>query len=120
MNIIAVLPTGQVNLTGKRFQTTYWNLFHLINSAMEQYKAKKYPYKIISANKDPDNPPYPLLKSESGDDKMFGISREHGRSYIVGKNNGRHIISKGNGLSYSQYRFLNFGEFAISESSLTR
>lgn len=78
---------------------------------MEQYRAKKYPYKIVSANNTPDNPPYPLLKSDSGEDKMFGISREHGRSYIVGKNNDRHIISKGNGLSYSRYRFLNFGEF---------
>jgi len=36
----------------------------------------------------------------------------HGRSYVVGKTeNGRFIVSKGNGLCYTQHCFLHTGEF---------
>ena len=36
----------------------------------------------------------------------------HGRSFVVGrKDNGRYIVSKGNGLSYTQHCFLHTGEF---------
>ena len=43
---------------------------------------------------------------------MYNISSHHGRSYIVGKtDNGRFVVSKGNGLSYSQYLFLNTKEY---------
>lgn len=44
--------------------------------------------------------------------KMYCISPLHGRSYVLGKTrSGRYIVSKGNGLNYSQWRFLNTGEF---------
>lgn len=42
---------------------------------------------------------------------MWCISPHHGRSYIIGRNKeGKYIVSKGNGLSYSQHNFLNTGE----------
>lgn len=48
---------------------------------------------------------------------MINVSPLHGRSYVVGRTReGRYIISKGNGLSYSQYLFINTGE--IGDESL--
>lgn len=43
---------------------------------------------------------------------MYSLSPNHGRSFLIGRNNdGKFIISKGNGLSYTQYKMLNTGEF---------
>jgi hypothetical protein len=55
---------------------------------------------------------YPCLRSLDGDKNMHCLSPIHGRSYVVGRlANGRYVISKGNGLSYTQYTFLNTKEF---------
>ena len=55
---------------------------------------------------------FPYLCCKSGDKEIFCPSSLHGRSFVVGRtDNGRYIISKGNGLSYTQYCFLNTGEF---------
>ena len=55
--------------------------------------------------------PYPLLRDEYGEKQMWLVGPEHGRSYIVGMDpDGRFVISKGNGLSYTPYPFLNTGE----------
>lgn len=55
---------------------------------------------------------FPYLRHKKGDKEMLCPSPHHGRSYIVGKtDDGRHVISKGNGLNYTQFRFLNTGEF---------
>ena len=43
---------------------------------------------------------------------MICLSPHHGRSYVVSKtDNGRYIVSKGNGLSYTQFQLLNTREF---------
>ena len=43
---------------------------------------------------------------------MFCLTPLHGRSFVVGRaENGRYIVSKGNGLCYTQYPFLHTGEF---------
>lgn len=43
---------------------------------------------------------------------MWSVSPSHGRSFVVGKTpQGRYIVSKGNGLSYTQYVFINTREF---------
>lgn len=77
---------------------------------MNSYKASSYPYVILRQTKT-QNEVYPYLRSLNGDKEMWCISPLHGRSYIVGRSkNGRYIVSKGNGLSYSQYNFLNTGE----------
>lgn len=77
---------------------------------IKEYKAKSYQYQIIRQT-DNGEMVYPYLRAFDGDKKMYCISTNHGRSYLVGKNNdGRYVISKGNGLSYSQYLFLHTGE----------
>lgn len=46
-----------------------------------------------------------------GHREMFCPSPLHGRSYVVGrKKNGRYVVSKGNGLCYTQHNFLHTGE----------
>lgn len=55
--------------------------------------------------------PYPYLRHPKGDKEMYCVSPIHGRSFLIKQqNDGRCIISKGNGLSYTQYPFLNTGE----------
>lgn len=55
---------------------------------------------------------FPYLRNPCGDKEMFCVSSHHGRSYVVGKtNDGRFVVSKGNGLSYSQYQLIQTGEF---------
>lgn len=50
---------------------------------------------------------YPYLCSEHGDKTMWQVSPIHGRSYVVSRtDNGRYVVSKGNGLSYTQYTFV--------------
>lgn len=57
-------------------------------------------------------PIYPFLRHQDGTPDMYAPSPLHGRSYVVGRlENGRYVVSKGNGLSYTQHTFLNTGEF---------
>lgn len=78
---------------------------------MMPYSAKAYPYKIALCI-DKNCEPFPYLRDHNGDKTMFSIGSEHGRSYVIGENeNNRWIVSKGNGLSYTQYCFLNTAEF---------
>ena len=43
---------------------------------------------------------------------MYCLSPNHGRSYVIGQlDNGRYVVSKGNGLSYTQYTLLNTRQF---------
>lgn len=55
---------------------------------------------------------YPYLRDENGDKVMYCVSPLHGRSFVVCKNSdGRYVVSKGNGLSYTQYQMLHTKEF---------
>lgn len=57
-------------------------------------------------------PVYPYLRSQNGDKTMYCLSPLHGRSYVVGRmKNGRYVVSKGNGLSYTQSSFIHTMEF---------
>lgn len=78
---------------------------------MYRVKAEEQPYRVILF-KDEKCELFPYLRNLNGDKEIFCVSSHHGRSYIVGKtNDGRFVISKGNGLSYSQYQLINTGEF---------
>ena len=56
--------------------------------------------------------PFPYLLSNKGDKEILCHSPLHGRSFVVGRTeNGRYIVSKGNGLSFTQHTFLHTGEF---------
>lgn len=79
---------------------------------MKVFRAKNYPYRIIKENTSCSSTPFPLLRDNEGEHKMWCISPCHGRSYVVNKtDSGRFIVSKGNGLSYSQYQYLYSAEF---------
>lgn len=55
---------------------------------------------------------YPYIRDYEGDLEMLCLSPHHGRSFVVDRmDNGRYIVSKGNGLSYTQQILLNTGEF---------
>lgn len=55
-------------------------------------------------------PPYPMLRSDKGDIPMYSVSPYHGRSFVVAKFDNRYIVSKGNGLSYTNGSYINTGE----------
>lgn len=77
---------------------------------MDKCKASSYSYEILCSAVE-NNKVYPYIRSLEGDKEMWCVSPCHGRSYVVGRSDdGRYIVSKGNGLSYSQYSFLNTGE----------
>ena len=82
-----------------------------MNDQFMTYSAEVVPYKILLSNIECNNI-YPYLRSniETGN-KMYLVSPDHGRSYIVGNDNSRFVISKGNGLSYTSHAFLNTMEF---------
>ncbi len=50
---------------------------------------------------------FPFLKDIDGIESVNIVTPLHGRSFVVGRHDdGRYIVSKGNGLCYSQYSFL--------------
>lgn len=67
-------------------------------------EAKSNGYNIIKTNF--PKTIYPLLRANKGDHRIYLPSPQHGRSYVVGRESERWIISKGNGLSYTQEAFL--------------
>lgn len=72
---------------------------------MKYWSSNNFPYSILVQQG--DSTPYPLLRNENGTKKIYSPSPLHGRSFVVGQHNdGRFIISKGNGLCYSQHTFL--------------
>ena len=63
-------------------------------------------YEIIQKGRD-DTFIYPLIRNDVGKEKILCVSPLHGRSFVLKREkNGRWIIGKGNGLSYSSYPFL--------------
>lgn len=81
---------------------------------MLEYRAKRCGYEIL-LDSGQRKAAYPYLRSETGDARMFSVGPQHGRSYVVGKDekSGRFIVSKGNGLNFSHYSFLNTRELGL-------
>lgn len=72
--------------------------------------AKEHNYSILHAGIEVGIP-YPYLRDDSGKETMWLVGPEHGRSFVVGRTpDGKYVISKGNGLSYTAYPFINTGE----------
>lgn len=68
--------------------------------------AKKIGFEYLSTVNDEINS-FPYLRSNYGDKEMWCVSPIHGRSFVVGKHDdGRYIVSKGNGLAYTEHTFL--------------
>jgi hypothetical protein len=76
---------------------------------MRRFKSQSFPFKILFQSC--ESTPYPYLRSQNGGMVMFSVSPHHGRSFLLTKKeNGRYVISKGNGLAYTSYPFLNTNE----------
>ena len=78
---------------------------------MQTIRTNAIPFSIIQKGRT-NGQIFPYLCHKAGKKKILCPSPLHGRSYVVGKtDDGRYVVSKGNGLSYTQFRFLNTGEF---------
>lgn len=77
-----------------------------------RHKGTYEPYTILRSNpSDCKLHIYPFFRDPEGLEEARCISPNHGRSFIVGRtSSGRHIVSKGNGLSYTQHQLLNTRE----------
>lgn len=70
-----------------------------------------YPYRIVLSKEKCSIAHYPYLRNKNGDKEMYCLAPLHGRSFVVKKTaEGRYIVSKGNGLCYSQNLFMDTGE----------
>lgn len=76
-----------------------------------EFFAKEYPYEVLRQC-DRGFAVYPLIKDVNGPHKITSIGPLHGRSYVVGRKDERYVVSKGNGLSYTQFDFLFSGELS--------
>lgn len=74
---------------------------------MRKYLAKEVPCNILLSQINCKNV-YPFIRDESGDKSIYCISPIHGRSFLIcQQENGRWVISKGNGVSYSMHPFID-------------
>ena len=73
---------------------------------MRELKAAKYGFHLIKQNQSERFNIYPYFRDIEGIESMWLVSPQHGRSYVVGRNGKRWIISKGNGLSYTEKPFI--------------
>lgn len=78
----------------------------------QEFRAEVCPYVIIRRKEGCQIKPLPLWRNADGKETMYCVGSHHGRSYVVEKEkNGRYIVSKGNGLSYTQYTHICTGEY---------
>lgn len=78
---------------------------------MQLIRCSYYPFNIIHDSRSFQKI-YPYVRNLNGDKEMRCLTPLHGRSFVVGRTeSGRYIVSKGNGLSYTQSPFLHTGEF---------
>jgi hypothetical protein len=86
---------------------------------MKSFKAKAVDYTILNSIKEEKHIPFPFIRDEKGDKEMFCISPLHGRSFLICQNkDGRYVISKGNGLSYTTKTFINTAELGCDSWGL--
>lgn len=81
---------------------------------IQSFKAKACLFNVLKEASDSfENVPYPYFRSSNGDKEIFCISPLHGRSFVMAdkRRGGRYVVSKGNGLGYSEFGLLNTGEF---------
>lgn len=77
---------------------------------MKDFNAKSYKYTVLEHIGDIEY--YPLFIDSCGEYTLKQVSPLHCRSFLVGMNNdGRYIISKGNGLGFSNYNCLYTKEY---------
>lgn len=77
---------------------------------MLKIPAKSFEYSILKRNQDIHGLIFPYFRDSCDQQKMWLISPQHGRSYVMKFLCGRWIISKGNGLSYTDKPYLRSQE----------
>lgn len=76
-----------------------------------RYAAQEVEYSILYKNQT-DVKLFPLLKSNTGSTPLYNIGPTHFRSFVFSKiDDHGFIVSEGNGLSYTEWTFLNTGDF---------
>lgn len=86
---------------------------------MNKFEAITSPYVILIQNANAQ--PYPLLKNKGGGLSIFNLSPIHCRSFIVGRHeDGKYIVTKGNGLAYSTHTCLYTPEMPTDVWGLLR
>lgn len=77
---------------------------------MRKYNARSVQYDLLYS-KVSQKEIYPLIRDDKGDQQICCVSPIHGRSFVIcQKENGKWIVSKGNGLSYSMHSFIDVSE----------
>lgn len=77
---------------------------------MRLFKASRYPFEVLLSGSCHHPDPRPLLRDDRGSEAMWSPSPLHGRSFVLGESaDGKSVVGKGNGLSYSTFRFVSTG-----------
>jgi len=73
---------------------------------MKDYKATLVDYRIACQQHN-INEVFPLVRDEKGEYTIYNVSPNHGRSFVIKKeNNERWIVGKGNGLGFTTHPFV--------------
>lgn len=76
---------------------------------MKELRSNKADYTIVKQKGNYEC--FPLIINDNGVVNVYSVSPLHGRSFVIGQHDdGRYIVTKGNGLCYSQYPFLHTPE----------
>lgn len=90
-------------------EVTITSPFPLIHVIMINFTAKAFQYTIIKQSS-PFQNIFPYFIDHDGQHNLWLVSPQHGRSYVVSHHANRWIISKGNGLSYTQKAYIQSKE----------
>lgn len=84
---------------------------NMIPLNMIPFRALDFCFNVKEMDTDIEVVPSPLILNQDGDKTVYSVSPLHGRSFVVGRrNDGRYIVTKGNGLCYSEYVFMHTPE----------
>lgn len=86
-------------------------MIHLSN--LFKYSGFSNKHYSVILNKGDNSRIYPLINDGKGVECAYIPGPEHGRSFVVGMFKDRFIISKGNGLSYTSYPFIDTHELGV-------
>ena len=84
---------------------------------MRRFRAAKCEFSILR-NENVSDVIYPYIRDSKGTSYMYLPSPLHGRSFVVSKKGEYYVVSKGNGLSYTEHTFINTEELATDSWGL--
>lgn len=84
---------------------------------MRRFRASSYEYDVLLKAPGAE-PAFPYIRDDNGPHYMFLPSPLHGRSFVVSQTSTGYIVSKGNGLAYTEHAFINTEELATDSWGL--